>query len=1290
MREMRHLALLCAVVIVGLLIPSAMAVETAPGEDLYCRFDKAQERPDIDGDIIVWEDGRNGNKDIYLGEVSKFRADPGLSTLNPSYVGEQITDHSASQEKPSISGDYIVWQDDRSGDWDIYLYRRSTKKSVPLTGGSGDNWMPIVHGNYAAWYHDDNGKTEIVLYDITKDVKTTIDCDAKTTIPWADTTEFRPALSDGYVAWVESGEESVKFYEIGTGTIGYVSQNNAIQSWPSLHGSMIAWEDYRNGDANIYMTDLRDPSRGVQRITSDPSGQVSPAISESIIAWEDTRDGPRSIYMYDISRRKEMSVFVPATNDDEQLYPVVSANTIAWQRGRGDDSNLYVFVYDPSGVTAPILKSIEITPPGATIGIDGTEKFTATALDQFGVEMTDGVEITWSSSDESVGTIDQTGLFTALATGTTTITAESGDITATVTVTVSAEDPVLTSIEITPPGATIGIDGTEVFTATALDQFGVEMTDGVEITWSSSDESVGTIDQTGLFTALAAGTTTITAESGDITATVTVTVSAEDPVLTNITVKPSTGTLVVDDSLRFTATALDQNNNDMPVGEVIWTSSDTAVGTIDADGIFTALAEGSVTITATSGDVAGTATVTVIAEESAFGMIVISPSEVTLGAGDALGFDAITFDPFGARVLCAEVDWTVSDPCVGIIDECGTFTPLKAGTVTVCAVGDGATGTATVTVTCADPTLARIVITPPAITLNAGDEATLTAIAFDQYGDELPGADVIWESSDEDVGTIDSDGYFTALEEGTTTITASAGCCGIAGTATMTVTSAPTGLTDGVTITPSEVTLDISDTWEFDAIAFGSEGDVIDDAEVIWSCDDESIGEIDEDGAFRALAAGTVTITASVEEASGTAEVTVRSADPALARIVVSPSDFFIAAGQSLKLSATTFDQYGDELWDVEVHWDSSSPCIGTINDCGVFTAECDGEVILTASAGELSGSACVTVEPSIAVPTSIEVDPSTATIAVGETLRFTAVVFDQCDDAMDWVRVAWSCSDASIGTIDAVGHFTALTEGTTDLTARAGCIEETVAVTVTADPVPDPSPDPTQGNSGRSTSYDSGGGDTGPTFSIGMHEDLRRGEVFTLSDISLTSVSSVTITAADTIPRLMVTVKETACPRAASPPADDIYEYIEICLNWADQRRIGHAEVTFAVSADWLDDHGIVPEEIRLMRYVDGAWQSLETEFIDEVSGGYRFRAITPGFSTFAIAAAGTENVSATTEATNSPTEKETNVTETVTAETTTVATTAPAATTPAEAPLIYAPLLAPLAFLLWPRKRA
>ena len=76
--------------------------------------------------MIVWEDNRNGNKDIYFGTVDKFRADSGRGTQHASYTGEQITDNPASQEKPSISGDYIVWQDNRNGNWDIYFYKRST------------------------------------------------------------------------------------------------------------------------------------------------------------------------------------------------------------------------------------------------------------------------------------------------------------------------------------------------------------------------------------------------------------------------------------------------------------------------------------------------------------------------------------------------------------------------------------------------------------------------------------------------------------------------------------------------------------------------------------------------------------------------------------------------------------------------------------------------------------------------------------------------------------------------------------------------------------------------------------------------------------------------------------------------------------------------------------------------------------------------------------------------------------------------------------------------------------
>ncbi|RJS84013.1 PGF-CTERM sorting domain-containing protein, partial [Methanophagales archaeon] len=64
---------------------------------------------------------------------------------------------------------------------------------------------------------------------------------------------------------------------------------------------------------------------------------------------------------------------------------------------------------------------------------------------------------------------------------------------------------------------------TEQFTATAYDQYGAEMPD-IVFAWSSSNEAVGTVDATGLFSALAAGTTTITATNGTVSGTASVTV----------------------------------------------------------------------------------------------------------------------------------------------------------------------------------------------------------------------------------------------------------------------------------------------------------------------------------------------------------------------------------------------------------------------------------------------------------------------------------------------------------------------------------------------------------------------------------------------------------------------------------------------------------------------------------------------------------------------------------------------------------------------------------------------
>ncbi len=77
MKKLTHLALLCAIVVIGLLIPPVMAVEVAPGSLApFIVHPGSQEHPAIDGNMVVWEDGRNGNKDIYFSESAGLNSVP--------------------------------------------------------------------------------------------------------------------------------------------------------------------------------------------------------------------------------------------------------------------------------------------------------------------------------------------------------------------------------------------------------------------------------------------------------------------------------------------------------------------------------------------------------------------------------------------------------------------------------------------------------------------------------------------------------------------------------------------------------------------------------------------------------------------------------------------------------------------------------------------------------------------------------------------------------------------------------------------------------------------------------------------------------------------------------------------------------------------------------------------------------------------------------------------------------------------------------------------------------------
>jgi serine protease len=300
----------------------------------------------------------------------------------------------------------------------------------------------------------------------------------------------------------------------------------------------------------------------------------------------------------------------------------------------------------------PVLAAIEVSPNSVTLDEGQTQQFTAAGKDQYG-DPIDAGPITWDSNDEAVGTIDSGGLFTAVGGGTTTVSATGGTVVGTTSVTVE-EVPVLTTIEVSPNSVTLDEGQTQQFTAAGKDQYG-DPIDAGPITWDSNDEAVGTIDSGGLFTAIAAGTTTVSATGGTVVGTANVTVQ-EVPVLTTIEVSPNSVTLDEGQTQQFSAAGKDQFGDPIATGPIVWDSNDVAVGTINSGGLFTAIAAGTATVSATGGTVVGTANVTV-QEVPVLTTIEVSPNSVTLDEGQTQQFTAAGKDQFGDPIATGPIVW---------------------------------------------------------------------------------------------------------------------------------------------------------------------------------------------------------------------------------------------------------------------------------------------------------------------------------------------------------------------------------------------------------------------------------------------------------------------------------------------------------------------------------------------------------------------------------------------------------------------------------------------------------
>jgi uncharacterized protein YjdB len=191
-------------------------------------------------------------------------------------------------------------------------------------------------------------------------------------------------------------------------------------------------------------------------------------------------------------------------------------------------------------VVVPVT-GVTLNETAATLAIGETTTLIATVAPADAADKS----VAWTTSDAAVATVDAAGVVTAVAAGTATITVTTtdGDFTATATITVEEED------EIAVTGVTLNETAVSLLVGQTVDLVATVAPAGAtntNVTWSSSDNAVATVSESGVVTAVAVGvaTITVTTVEGGFTANAVVTVSAdntsvEDLSLRTLTVYPN-------------------------------------------------------------------------------------------------------------------------------------------------------------------------------------------------------------------------------------------------------------------------------------------------------------------------------------------------------------------------------------------------------------------------------------------------------------------------------------------------------------------------------------------------------------------------------------------------------------------------------------------------------------------------------------------------------------------------------------------------------------------------------
>ncbi len=651
-------------------------------------------------------------------------------------------------------------------------------------------------------------------------------------------------------------------------------------------------------------------------------------------------------------------------------------------------------------------RSVALASAASTLWVGDHQTVPAT----IDVDSTESRALSWSSDNASVASVAGDGTITALTIGRTVIRA------------FAVADPrardslIMTvlparSVTIDPEAVALGAGESRLLRAQVTIESGLS----TDVIWRSANPSVAIIGQTGQLTAVAMGTTTISAIAvADTTRRATATVTVV-PVVRDLEVTPAAVSIFTGETRQLAASV---SADAGLTRAVLWRSGNPAVASVSATGLVSGVAAGTAMITVIA-QADTTQRVTALITVRAAPTVTVSPSSVTLGLGEQRALSAAVQAEAG---VSTEVRWRTSNAAIASVSASGVVTAVAYGATTVSAISLADSTRRAVATIIVSPAVSSMAITPSASTMVLGEIRRLAATVL---GDVGVSTAVIWRSSNPAIASISGLGDVTALAVGSATITAiAAGDTTKHATATVTVRTAPT-----VVVAPGSLILSLAEQRTLVATVTADQGL---STAVTWRSSNAAVASVTTDGEVTATGFGTTTVVAiSQADTTRRASSTV-TVQPIVQAVSVAPASAAILVGQTVQLSPTVSVQGS---LSAAVSYRSSNEAVAVVSTSGVVTARAAGGATITVlSVADTTKLATSTISVS-SRPVTVSIAQGGVTVMVGGTAQLTAAV---AGDPGISTQVTWTSAAPSVATVSSGGVVRGVAAGSALITATS------------------------------------------------------------------------------------------------------------------------------------------------------------------------------------------------------------------------------------------------------------